>query len=86
MYMGLYAGEPLRAFPFCMRCCSCGFCKWLNSKDDEVGVCIKAMEGSPAALKAPLSLLGKDWTSLSQFGILMSTGIRSNPSAPDMFR
>ena len=84
--MGLYAGELLRAFPFCMRCCSCGFCKWLNSKDDEVGVCIKAMEESPAVLKAPLSLLGKDWTSLSQFGILMSTGIRSNPSAPDMFR
>ena len=51
-----------------------------------MGVCIKAMDGSPAVLKVPLSLLGKDWTSLSQFGILMSTGMRSNPSAPDMFR
>ena len=50
------------------------------------GVCMKAIEGSPAGLKAPLSLLGKGWTSLSQFGILMSTGICSNPSAPETRR
>lgn len=83
-YMGLYAGEPLRAFPFCMRCCSCWFCIWLNSKDVGVGVCMKAMVGSPAGLKAPLSVLGKGWTSLSQLGILMSTRICSNPSALTM--
>jgi len=46
-----------------------------------VGVCMKPMEGSPALLKAPCSLLGKGWASFSQVGILMSTRIRSGPSA-----
>ncbi len=81
-YMGLlYAGEPLRTAPFCIRCCcNCGFCIWLKSNVEVVGVCMKAMDGSPLGLKDPLSWFGKGWASFSQFCMLISMCVRGNPS------